>query len=420
MRYKAFFLLSLSGIFFCASIAFSEDKLRLRAGARGKICLNCHVAFQDKLKSPFLHTPVKTGDCSGCHNPHSSSHEKLLASDASTICYRCHDAMVPEGARSSHKVVVEGNCTKCHDPHGADNKNNLLEAGNTLCFGCHEDMGKKTAGNKFKHTPVEKGCLNCHNPHASTASEKLLIQRVPSLCLTCHKTNRLIFKKQHMNYPVDEARCTSCHNPHGSNNRGLLYEKVHKPFAKKMCNQCHEGPSSATPLKLKKSGFELCRGCHSNMINELFTKNRIHWPLLEKTGCLNCHSPHASPQEGLLRKPLINVCGECHAETVERQKRSVTRHPPVYEGMCTDCHSPHASDNLFLFNQPSVIDLCGSCHDWQSHSTHPVGEKTIDFRNKNLSVDCLSCHRSHGTEFSKMLHFKSTGDLCIQCHMDKR
>jgi predicted CXXCH cytochrome family protein len=31
-------------------------------------------------------------------------------------------------------------------------------------------------------------------------------------------------------------------------------------------------------------------------------------------------------------------------------------------------------------------------------------------------VDCLSCHRSHGTDHKHMIHFASTTDLCIQCH----
>src|SRR5512141_2545766 len=42
----------------------AQDKFRLKPGAQGKVCLNCHEGFKDKLKLPFLHTPVKKGDCS--------------------------------------------------------------------------------------------------------------------------------------------------------------------------------------------------------------------------------------------------------------------------------------------------------------------------------------------------------------------
>ncbi len=66
-----------------------------------------------------------------------------------------------------------------------------------------------------------------------------------------------------MNFPVANANCVMCHNPHGSDRKGILYNNVHKPVAEKMCTQCHEGPGAPEPLKLKKPGYELCRGCHA-------------------------------------------------------------------------------------------------------------------------------------------------------------
>ena len=68
-------------------------------------------------------------------------------------------------------------------------------------------------------------------------------------------------------------------------------------------------------------------------------------------------------------------------------------------------------------NKASNIELCAACHDWQKHSSHPIGEKVVDTRNKNMTMDCLSCHRSHGTEYRWMLTFKTTTDLCVQCHI---
>src|SRR6266496_4075984 len=118
------FLLSFVVSCFLAAPADSQDKFKLKPGATGKACLGCHVNFQDKLKSAFVHTPVKTGDCTGCHSPHAASFGKLLAADPNKICDRCHKTMIPEKARSTHKVVLEGNCAKCHDPHAANNKFN--------------------------------------------------------------------------------------------------------------------------------------------------------------------------------------------------------------------------------------------------------------------------------------------------------
>jgi len=115
---------------------------------------------------------------------------------------------------------------------------------------------------------------------------------------------------------------------------------------------------------------------------------------------------------------MLNLCGSCHDDTIKRQEKSVTKHEPIKLGACTACHEPHASNNILLFKEATVIDVCASCHDWQKHSTHPIGEKVIDKRNKNLTVQCLSCHRSHGTEFKSMIPFQATSELCIQCHID--
>jgi DmsE family decaheme c-type cytochrome len=400
--------------------AFAQDnqanKFKLKPGARGKNCLNCHANFAEKLKMPSVHTPVKAGECTGCHNPHDSSHGKLLAANPSKICFTCHADIVPEKAASGHKVVVEGNCIKCHDPHASKNKFNLLASGNELCFGCHKDMGETIKKVKFKHYPVDRGCLNCHNPHASEKSPSLLKADVPTLCVSCHKVEAPAFKKQHMNYPVGKARCTSCHDPHGSDNAGILYANVHRPMANKMCNQCHEEATSPMPFATKRKGFELCRGCHSALFNDVFSKNRIHWPLVDKNGCLHCHNPHAAPEKPLLKAKVADVCGECHADSIEKQKRSLTKHAPVNQGQCTSCHSPHASNNVFLFEQTSAIDLCKTCHDYKQHSTHPVGPTAIDPRNGNASVACTSCHDPHGTENKHMLWYPTVSEMCVQCH----
>lgn len=413
-------LITASALFTGANADAQQNKFKLKPGAQGKICFTCHVNFQEKLKQPFVHTPVKAGECSSCHNPHASSQGKMLGEAANKICFTCHADVVPDKASSSHKVVVEGNCTKCHDPHAARNKFNLLAAGNDLCFGCHKEMEDVVKKVKFKHSPVEKGCLNCHNPHASGKFVSLLKENVPALCLKCHKAGTPTFQKQHMNYPVEKGRCTSCHDPHGSDKAGVLLVNVHRPVASKMCNQCHEEPGSPDPFATRRKGLELCKGCHNNMVNDALNKNRIHWPVTDKTGCLHCHSPHASKETFLLKTSLVNLCGECHADSIERQKRADTKHMPVKDGLCTACHSPHASNSVFLFPQASQIELCGTCHDYQKHQTHPIGEKVIDPRNRNVSVTCASCHATHGTENKHMLYYPTATEMCVQCHMQYR
>jgi predicted CXXCH cytochrome family protein len=408
-------VLAISGLLL-VSMASAEGPYKLKPGAKGRLCLDCHNQFKEKLTKPFVHTPVKKGECSGCHNPHASSHGQFLGDDAGRICFSCHADIVPEKTVSTHAAVVAGECVKCHDPHSSAHKNNLLEAGSKLCFGCHQELGQRLATAKYRHKPVDQNCLTCHDAHASTTAGALLGKAVPEACTGCHNPASASFLGQHMNYPVGKARCTTCHDPHGSNSPGLLYDNFHKPVANKMCNQCHLEPNSPEPFKTKKPGFELCKGCHNSTFNDFSAKKRIHWPMFGEVGCANCHEPHASPQKGLLRKPMLTLCGECHADTIARQDKSLLKHQPIKDGECSSCHDPHASNNLHLFLQPSVNDLCGSCHDWHKHSTHPIGEKAVDPRNPNLTLDCTSCHRSHGTEYKMMMYTPTVSEMCTQCH----
>ena len=398
----------------------NDEDFRLKSGARGELCVDCHDDFADRLEKPFVHTPITEGDCTGCHNPHTSNYEMLLAAESGEMCMECHDDLVPSETKSAHEVFVEGKCLSCHDPHAAENEMNLLKAGSALCFECHEALGKRIAENEFEHEPVVEDCLECHNPHVSAESSKLLKDAQPKLCLECHETDEASFKKVHKKYPVQKARCTSCHDPHGSSTAGLLFANVHEPVSDGKCDECHEGADSSVPFALQETGVELCEGCHYEEVVDAFNKKRVHWPLVDKKGCINCHAPHGSPEDSLLKEPMLVLCGRCHADTVARQERSQTEHPPVAEGECTECHSPHSSDSLFLVTESSYLDLCETCHEWQIHSTHPIGEKIIDPRNPNVTVQCLSCHRTHGTEFEHFIYFETTNDMCVQCHSEYR
>ncbi len=436
MRLSIKFLFSFIAIvlFSFVAVAYSQNKFKLKPDAGGKICIECHDHFKEKLEYPFVHTPVKTGECSACHNPHTTSHGKLLDEDPDKICNQCHGGIVPKNPKSSHQVVMEGHCVKCHDPHASKNKFNLLKPGNELCFDCHKNINNTVAKAKFKHPPVEKGCISCHDPHASTKGNHLLKNELAALCVSCHRADQANFLKQHMNYPVAKSNCSSCHDAHGSNRAGILFDQVHPPVANKTCSQCHEISTSPDALSTRKKGFELCRGCHSDMMNDTLNKNRIHWPLVDRQGCLNCHEPHASPQKNLLLGDMKSLCGKCHQDTMELQRKLAGKekqenadekgkvikgaltHNPIQEGNCDACHSAHSSDSNFLLNQPSVIKLCGTCHDWSKHTNHPMGEKVIDSRNKNLTMQCLSCHVSHGTGYRYLIPLPTVTDLCVQCH----
>ena len=148
------------------ALAQNDEKFRLKPGAAGKLCLDCHVDFQEVVKRASVHTPVKGGRCASCHAPHAADHGKLLATTADAICATCHGTMVPDGAASAHRTVVEGRCVSCHDPHASSNPALLVRAGNELCLECHADVKSSLASATHRHAPVDRNCLGCHDPHA--------------------------------------------------------------------------------------------------------------------------------------------------------------------------------------------------------------------------------------------------------------
>jgi len=111
--------LLLSGVIitlFVFSLAYGQNKFKLKPDAKGKLCLSCHDNFMEKLKNPFVHTPVKMGECSECHNPHTASHGKLLDENQNKICFKCHEGIVSKNSKSSHKIAMEGNCVSATTP----------------------------------------------------------------------------------------------------------------------------------------------------------------------------------------------------------------------------------------------------------------------------------------------------------------
>jgi predicted CXXCH cytochrome family protein len=400
-----------------AGLAVAADNpFRLKPGAAGKLCLDCHADVEAVMALPHVHTPVESGACADCHDPHASSHGKLLAESPERICLECHDDITADGLVSSHDLVLAGNCATCHDPHGSENPSNLIRAGNDLCRECHAELAASVASAKFGHPPARDDCLSCHDPHGSTTARSLLRQLEPDLCVDCHDATGGQFRSRHLGYPVEAGRCTSCHDPHGSDQGSILWANVHRPVGNRMCDQCHGAADSQTALETKREGLDLCRGCHSELVNQTFNAGHVHWPVVDKKGCLNCHAPHASAENGLLTQPMKPLCEGCHRDIAIRAERSVAKHEPVEAGECTSCHDPHAGSSPLLLASSNTIELCGNCHDWRQHTAHPLGEDAVDTRNPNLFVDCVSCHRTHGSPHDHLASFDVKADLCVDCH----
>ncbi len=150
------------------------------------------------------------------------------------------------------------------------------------------------------------------------------------------------------------------------------------------CHKLHEGPQQKVS---HEEMAELCYGCHP----EVKAENQLisHHPLRERNmACVDCHNPHGSVQEKLLRGTTPkDTCTRCH---MEKQGPFAFEHADVTEN-CANCHAPHGSANIHLLNSAMPF-LCMQCHGGHTISNTP-GVKQL-FANR-----CTDCHaRIHGSD----------------------
>jgi len=196
----------------CHSPHVSEYRYQLRELAPG-VCSDCHENIFDNLETAAVtHSPVREElACMNCHSPHVSEYDGLLLSDEMEICLQCHDEPIEVGQYelelmgrllsanpNHHGPVLFGQCSECHNPHSSTYFRLLtdayperqympfFESNYVLCFRCHEPALVKEERSDsltefrdgdhnlhFVHvnkTSMGRTCRLCHDPHASSQS----------------------------------------------------------------------------------------------------------------------------------------------------------------------------------------------------------------------------------------------------------
>jgi predicted CXXCH cytochrome family protein len=362
-------------------------------------CFQCHS--RQGFTKKFVHEPATREQCRECHNPHVSKHKGLLADEKTALCYGCHQELKEtlEAAKVTHNPFAGGDCLACHDPHSSTKKGLIRESeAGSVCFECHEELANKY---KNRHRPFASGnCQACHNPHVADRIQ-LLVDDPDRLCVSCHRAEIEASHKK-FSYKVKEKGCLTCHNPHGSDSAGLMRKVLHAPY-QEGCGECHGKGGIA--------GVEKCLECHDELGEKL---SSIHGHLTSKgpNGCTNCHSPHASDYNNMLRNRQSQVCRKCHSDTWDAYIDKPYKHPD--SEVCGNCHEPHGSNNPVLLKNDGNA-TCSNCHETQGTFTHPVGPGVIDKRNGQI-MTCVSCHYPHGTIFQANLKLSGAMELCIECH----
>ena len=188
------------------------------------------------------------------------------------------------------------------------------------------------------------------------------------------------FRKDDPSRRVEDnnAICLNCHE---RGERTFWRGSVHEERAV-ACTNCHTIMKNVSAVNQLKTPWEpnTCFQCHKDRQAQLFRSS--HMPMREgKITCSNCHNPHGSPTEGLLREASINDnCYKCHAE---KRGPFLFEHAPVREN-CLNCHDPHGSINEFSLKM-SRPRLCYECHTI-GHGQAGVGSQFT------MSRSCQNCH----------------------------
>jgi DmsE family decaheme c-type cytochrome len=250
-----------------------------------------------------------------------------------------------------------------------------------ICLTCHASQAalfEKTLMGKIGKTQKGKfECQNCHGPgsaHVKAGGGRgvggIISYRTDDMSRTAEENN---------------ATCLACHdkgnrtNWHGSTHdeRGL------------QCSNCHTVMKNVSRKSQLKTEFQpdTCFQCHKNKRAEMWRSSHI--PVREgKVVCTDCHNPHGSYSEHLLKTATVNeACFQCHAE---KRGPFLWEHPPVTES-CLNCHDPHGSNNDFLL-KISRPRLCQQCHSGGQHNSNPRNPAVTLYAQGR---ECQNCHSNH-------------------------
>jgi DmsE family decaheme c-type cytochrome len=253
--------------------------------------------------------------------------------------------------------------------------------GAKVCATCHAAQTaefSRTLMGKIGITQKGKfDCENCHGPgsaHVKAGGGRgvggIISFRPEDLSRTAEENNQI---------------CLNCHL---KGDRTLWHGSTHDERGL-MCTNCHTIMRNVSRKFQLKTAFQpdTCFQCHKNKRAEMW--RTAHMPVREgKMVCTNCHNPHGSYSENLIKTATVNeVCWQCHAE---KRGPFLWEHPPVTES-CLNCHDPHGSNNDFLL-KISRPRLCQQCHSGGQHNSNPRNPQVTLYAQGR---ECQNCHSNH-------------------------
>lgn len=431
----------------------------------GTDCGQCHQPHGSKhsrmLSGEHRHAPFADGDCEGCHRAPFGTRIRLRAR-GERLCEACHGDIAETDRDSGvvHQALrgVRGRagCLACHDPHMSAQSGLLRESGPELCRDCHEEIVDQATA-ETGHLPAGEDCLNCHRPHA--AQQAALLDGPPAeLCRSCHDAEDEELGRAHLGADLAALECTQCHTPHGTGHDNLLAANLHVPI-EDGCETCHEG---AFDELVEGGESSLCLICHDD-VGEAAAQASVPHEAMEMARCADCHNPHASPNDRLVKTAGGAACAECHDDQLAGPGEF--GHGVIDLLGCQACHEPHGGENPGLLRARGD-ELCRACHDsrrmaipdddskdveilgrfsipvataksWAVLALSPDGQQGHPLANHRVSglptheemrrgdtefaetMTCLTCHDPHKAASAGLFQWNAGSrlEVCVRCHV---
>jgi DmsE family decaheme c-type cytochrome len=197
-----------------------------------------------------------------------------------------------------------------------------------------------------------------------------------SRCLSCHVTTHEQALFNRSEHKLQGVACQTCHSPHLPQTANL---KEKDWLDNKL---------------LKKTQPALCFDCHKVIQGQFSLPNHHKVPegLMD---CTDCHNPHGTRNQPMLRKTSWEACIACHQE---KRGPFVFEHAAAKVEGCATCHSPHGSVNRMMLLRTEGRFMCLQCHVDPHAPNVPHGR--AGFATRGECVRChVTIHGSHSSEF---------------------
>jgi len=268
-------------------------------------------------------------------------------------------------------------------------------------------------------------------------------------CAGCHSVG---YNKEARTVVSFNISCESCHGvgaKHVAGGGDKTQIKV--SLSNDVCGTCHGGQKAELESMGHTTHFsnlldqpyykDACTKCHSATVIRAIREGKTPPTLADfRTGalkddrlgitCTVCHSPHKKTNEAQLRKPVEEVCIQCHTADVEKINAGDTVHhaqkeffegtagfgvpaiPAAKTATCVDCHMKSVS---------------GDGKEYVKHDFKPRVDAEIDDKGKKVVVSaCAQCHTSMTREkvesikkdFEERYHQADTELKALKARMD--